>query len=421
MLVMELWPWMVLVVVLGACVGSFLNVVIYRLPAGQSLLRPASHCPRCQTALRWFENVPVLAWFYLKGRCRYCGAKISFQYPLIEMLTAGLFGAVFFVLYATDWRFPFANVGLEGTWPALVVILFLVGSLIAASVIDGRYFIIPLEIPWLAAGLAMLMLPAATLGLSAADAKAILPYVDRWDAAAGIWAATVGLVLANLLLWWGVLPRSFEEGESSPAAGGPAQGEQLTGQEGPGDSQTAGDPEPAAGGEKIEAINLAAHPHTRAEVLKELLFLALPALSGIAAWWGANQSGWGGQDARTVYPWLGVASGVMWGFLVGGGLVWVTRILGTLAFGREAMGLGDVHLLAAVGAVLGAGDVIGVFFLAPFLALGGTAVVSGIRKLIKGDVRIIPYGPYLAVTALGFILFRGLILQVLFGMLFRGR
>ena len=78
---------------LGACVGSFLNVVAWRLPREESLIQPGSHCPRCGTSLSWFENVPVLGWLLLRGRCRHCGAAISARYPLVELLTAGLWVA----------------------------------------------------------------------------------------------------------------------------------------------------------------------------------------------------------------------------------------------------------------------------------------------------------------------------------------
>lgn len=80
-----------LALVLGAAVGSFLNVVIYRLPAGLSLVSPPSRCPRCFHPLSWFENVPVLGWLGLRGRCRHCGAAIAVRYPLVEAAMAALF------------------------------------------------------------------------------------------------------------------------------------------------------------------------------------------------------------------------------------------------------------------------------------------------------------------------------------------
>ena len=80
--------------VLGACVGSFLNVVAWRLPRQESVVLPASHCPRCGTQLQWFENIPLLGWLGLRGHCRHCGAPISPRYPLVELLSAGLWVAV---------------------------------------------------------------------------------------------------------------------------------------------------------------------------------------------------------------------------------------------------------------------------------------------------------------------------------------
>jgi leader peptidase (prepilin peptidase) / N-methyltransferase len=77
--------------VLGLIVGSFANVVIYRLPRQESLLWPGSHCPRCQTPIRWYDNIPLLSYLFLRGRCRSCAAPISWRYPLVEALTAALF------------------------------------------------------------------------------------------------------------------------------------------------------------------------------------------------------------------------------------------------------------------------------------------------------------------------------------------
>jgi leader peptidase (prepilin peptidase)/N-methyltransferase len=86
----------VLVAVAGLVFGSFLNVVIYRLPRDQSLVRPPSTCPGCGVRIKPYDNVPVLSYFVLRGRCRSCGRKISAVYPLVEALTAGGFLLVYF-------------------------------------------------------------------------------------------------------------------------------------------------------------------------------------------------------------------------------------------------------------------------------------------------------------------------------------
>ena len=86
-----------LAAVVGAVFGSFLNVVAYRLPRGESLSRPRSRCPQCETPIKPYDNVPVLSWFALRGKCRACGSRISPRYPLVEAATALLCGLVVLV------------------------------------------------------------------------------------------------------------------------------------------------------------------------------------------------------------------------------------------------------------------------------------------------------------------------------------
>jgi len=96
---------------LGLLIGSFLNVVAYRLPRGESLLWPASHCPGCEQPIKPYDNVPVLSWLLLRGKCRNCDTRISPRYPAIELLTAVAFGAIV-LLNGVDtdlvWELPFA-------------------------------------------------------------------------------------------------------------------------------------------------------------------------------------------------------------------------------------------------------------------------------------------------------------------------
>ncbi len=83
-------PFVVLLALVGACIGSFLNVVAWRLPRQESVVWPGSHCPNCGHAVRWHDNLPVLSWLLLQGRCRDCHWRIPVRYPLVELLTAGL-------------------------------------------------------------------------------------------------------------------------------------------------------------------------------------------------------------------------------------------------------------------------------------------------------------------------------------------
>ena len=90
---------------LGLIAGSFMNVVAYRVPIGQSVVRPRSACTACGTQISGRDNIPVLSWFLLRGKCRSCGERISFRYPLVEAATAGLFASVPFVIGAS-WTIP---------------------------------------------------------------------------------------------------------------------------------------------------------------------------------------------------------------------------------------------------------------------------------------------------------------------------
>jgi leader peptidase (prepilin peptidase)/N-methyltransferase len=115
----------------GLAVGSFLNVVILRLPRGESIVSPPSHCPSCETALRWYHNIPLLSWIALRGRCASCGAWIGWQYPLVEAATAAIWAG---------------NVAAYGVGPeALRAIAFLT-LLLAIAVTDARFYIIPDEL-----------------------------------------------------------------------------------------------------------------------------------------------------------------------------------------------------------------------------------------------------------------------------------
>lgn len=386
---MQFWFFFILTVVYGACIGSFLNVVIYRLPEGRSLWHPPSQCPKCGHRLAWYDNVPVLGWIRLGGKCRYCRTPISFQYPLVEAVTAALFGFVMLIYYRTELRPEFAEAGLIATWPVFAVHLVLVASLVAATVIDARLYIIPQPIPWTATVVALLGLPIATMWSPETLAVTFPVREGGFGAAAG---GLVGLAIGVALLRWKVLPQSFDELMDEAT-----HGEKLTSQQ---EQDILANPD-----------EWPVHPHPRREVLKEALFLAFPVVGAIVGWW------WLAPEAtpptaqqillleapmplpQWMTPAVQVFGGAAMGYLVGAALVWGIRVLGTLGFGKEAMGLGDVHLLGAIGAVLGPIDVVLVFFVAPFLGLAA-ALMANFSEVLKGKLKVIPYGPYLALAAL---------------------
>ncbi|GAB4248654.1 MAG: A24 family peptidase [Thermoleophilia bacterium] len=168
-------PYMAAVAALaGLVIGSFLNVVIYRLPRKESLVRPGSHCPQCGRPVRWYDNVPVLSWLALRGRCRDCGERIAWRYPAVEALTGG--------------SFLLAEV-VYGPHPRAVLVMAFLAVLVTITFIDIDHQIIPDRI----------VLPAAGVGLVAASA--LEP--GRWWVYVVSSLGAGGFLLAIGLLWAG--------------------------------------------------------------------------------------------------------------------------------------------------------------------------------------------------------------------------
>lgn len=119
----------IMLALFGLCVGSFLNVLIYRIPKGEEFVKTSSHCMSCGHSLKWYENIPVLSWLLQGGKCRACGVKLSAQYPIVEALNAAMW-VLTGVIYRGDWL----TVGLY-------CILF--SMLLVLTVIDWRTFTIP--------------------------------------------------------------------------------------------------------------------------------------------------------------------------------------------------------------------------------------------------------------------------------------
>jgi leader peptidase (prepilin peptidase) / N-methyltransferase len=175
------FPWFfpVLAVVIGACIGSFLNVVIYRVPAQKSIVTPGSHCA-CGQPIAWYDNIPVFSWILLRGRARCCGQKFSFRYPFVELLTAALF--------LTCWlRLP----------PAIALCGWVfVSALICATFIDLDHMIIP-DVFTLGLGVTGVLLSLAVPSLHGQH--------DSFFAMASIRAATIslqGLLIGSGLVLW---------------------------------------------------------------------------------------------------------------------------------------------------------------------------------------------------------------------------
>jgi leader peptidase (prepilin peptidase) / N-methyltransferase len=185
-------PFFVLIFMLGSSIGSFLNVVIYRLPHGLSLVRPASRCPKCESPIRLWHNVPVFGWLMLRGRCADCEVPISARYPLIELLTGILFLALWHDLagglttadviarsgFVLDVVIPFALYGV------------FIAGLIAIAFIDLDYFVIP----------DVMSLPAIPLGILVTYAAGHAVGVSIEDSMIGALAG-VGAIIAISLVY----------------------------------------------------------------------------------------------------------------------------------------------------------------------------------------------------------------------------
>lgn len=365
-------PSMVFVFCVGAAVGSFLNVVVHRLPAGMSLVDPPSRCPICGVRLGFFrENLPILGWLMIRGRCRTCKAPVSVRYMLVEVLMAfvflGLYAALYLAPSSLGWvreiggPWWYGN-GFLRTWPAFFALAFMLSGLYAMTMIDAKTFTIPIEIPRFTTVAAFVLLALQALVIDPPRPLTqtwIVSGLD-WPVAGAALAGMLGVLVSWVLLVLRIFKYSFADYDDFVDQG-----------------ETIGD-----------------YPHARREMKHELLFI-LPILALGAIGWFATKA----VDAPPA-PLVQAIAAASLGYLAGGGIVWAVRILGTLGFGREAMGMGDVHLLAAVGVVLGWPEAILIFFVAPFSALSMVLIGSGARTLFKTRWHHLPFGPHLAIATI---------------------
>ena len=248
---------------LGACIASFLNVVIWRVPRGESIVSPPSHCPKCNAAIKWYQNIPILSWLALRGKCANCKAPISPRYILIEALGGLLFLAAF------------RKYGLTIDTPVMWIWISL---MIVGSMIDFDHKLLP-------------------------------DFVTVGGMVLGVGFVMVKVALAALCM--------------------------------------------------------------------------------------------GGFDLALASPVLVSMIGLVFGF----GLMWLIRWLGTKAFKREAMGLGDVFLMGAVGALFGPVAVLVTLILSSvFGSVVGVSMVA-LSKTKFGKFVEIPYGPYICMGCLAWMFY----------------
>ncbi len=153
------------VFIFGLLIGSFLNVVIYRTPRGESIAFPSSHCTSCHTKLKWYHNIPIFSWLFLGGKCSFCKEPISKQYPLVEFLT-GLLWLALFVKLGWVWYFPFVAASFT--------------ALLALTVIDLKYYAVPDSVNFFALTMALIQPDSLKMAWGNPVASALL-------AAGGLW------------------------------------------------------------------------------------------------------------------------------------------------------------------------------------------------------------------------------------------
>ena len=256
---------------LGACIASFLNVVIWRAPRGESIVSPPSHCPKCNSPIKWYQNLPILSWLALRGKCANCRAAISPRYICVELLGGVLFLAAFLKCS------PFHPFYWSPAVAALLVAWIWIALMIVGSFIDFDHQLIP----------DFVTVGGMILGIAWAIVKALFVYVSIGPG-------------CNMLL-----PLAFS------------------------------------------------------------------------------------------------VSGLVFGF----GLLWLVRWLGSKAFKREAMGMGDVFLMGAVGALFGPIAVIVTLILSSVFGSIVGVVLIILSKTKLGGFTPIPYGPYICMGCLAWMFY----------------
>ncbi|MHC4092656.1 MAG: prepilin peptidase [Planctomycetota bacterium] len=474
--------WLLFCTALGLCVGSFLNVVIYRLPRNQSLRDPVwSCCPKCQHRIRWHDNLPVVSFVWLGGKCRDCRATISARYPVIEMLTAMVLLAVFDAFFVGRTRVglcnaPYLTWALFEDWPIFLAHMALFACLLAMAAIDLREYWVDIRFTtvatWFGFALHTFWTPSHSMTRP--------PGREGWlrpddPTAAGALGALVGLGA----VWLFIRARCRDEppGQENgvPGTDTPDATPELTDAPLPGPEaiEPADSPAPPTASDSADATAAVAQPARAGESRMGPVVIGLVLLGMLVSigWDAVSPSDGGLPSPRGVVPvlmvfalilfdarvprltdrtimdaieaerssarrmaltelalllpaiglgavavWLtlsdagaGLAGVLHWtpgssawqplyglstaaaGYVIGGGIGWAVRIVFTLLFGKEAFGLGDIHMMAAAGCVAGWPVVLLGFIVTIFVALFAWLVMLPFKR-----TRAIPLVPWLA-------------------------
>jgi len=345
----------------GACVGSFLNVCIYRIPLDLSVVKPRSHCMQCQKLIPWYWNIPVLSYFMLRGRCHNCKAPFSFRYAFVELLTA-----LFFILVCVAWPPPnvaplFGMVRLPSAAAVPVAWLFLSG-LIIGTFVDFDHFIIPDSVT----------IGGTIVGLIISIFVPELHGQTTWHA--GLLRSGIGAAAGFALLYAVAILGKLAFGRKRVSLSEPGKLSFVRKS-----AELAEEPELHLDDENMpweelfyragdrwifdcSTVTVGTVTHQKCQI--------------VLAPGGLTLAG------QTIEP---------------AQLTEVTAEVEGYIFPREAMGFGDVKLMAAVGAFLGWQAVIFTLIAAAFVGtiVGLTLIITGRREF---GARL-PFGPYLALGA----------------------
>jgi len=339
---------------MGACIGSFLNVVIYRVPLGMSVDKPRrSFCPSCKTQIPMYLNIPLFTWLMLRGKCKWCGGKIAFRYFLVEFLTAICFMAV--------WKNSIDTVGLGG----VIALWVLVALLISATFIDIDHFIIPDSIT----------IGGLVVGLIASFCFPKLHYPFHEEVMwRGLVQGCIGAAIGFAMLYLVVLMGKFAFGKIRHQFDEPVAFKI---------SQPGGEEDPIIiqlGEHEYEWGDVFYRDWDRLEV--DLTDLQLD-----------------GKDREIKEEFCVVGDGLM----INGEKVdlesvkVITGKCTRAVVPREAMGFGDVKFIAMIGAFLGWQAILFTIFAASIIG----AVIGLAQKALAKEEwsRPLPFGPYLALGA----------------------
>ncbi len=347
----------------GATVGSFLNVCIWRVPRdGMSVSSPRrSHCPACGTALSWFDNIPLVSWLVLGGRCRSCRAPISVRYFVVEALTATIFGVLAYKYLRTG--------AVE--WELFLVLSVLAAALLVASFVDMDLRILPNEITLTG----MMLMPVVGLSVPGLHTRE----VDRW-----LWLAlaslesplrTLSASLPDFLgRAWGTAPFVLVASALAAVIG-------LYG---------------------YRAYWRWAHPDEPKRLRDgALCAVLLGSAGGVVATILVHPD-------MILHPRVFSFAATIVGMATGAGLVFGVGVLGSAVFRKPAMGFGDVKLMGLLGGFAGWAGVLLGFGLACLLGS-----VVGIYRRIRYRTRYLWFGPFLSLGCFFVIVFPGAVHRAL--------